>query len=65
MTLSLSAFLQKLYLSSPVDHSMLQLYLHQNYIPFLTDGDQASEILEGLSFADAEIGANNGQDVSR
>jgi len=43
---------------------MLQLYLHQNFVPFLTEVDQGAEILEGLSFADSQIGGKTGQEVS-
>lgn len=37
---------------SPIDSSLLGLYIHQNYTMFCTDIDQCDGVCEGLSWAD-------------
>lgn len=34
---------------------MLQLYVHQNYTPFCNTIEECSELIEGISFADAQL----------
>ncbi|EPQ28938.1 uncharacterized protein PFL1_03738 [Pseudozyma flocculosa PF-1] len=44
---------QDLWTDLPVDPSMFQLYLHQNYTAFTTDIEQCCEIASGISDADS------------
>jgi hypothetical protein len=47
---------QMLYADSPVDASLLGLYIHQNYPQFCTDVDECGGIADGLSCVDASGG---------
>ncbi|PWN53144.1 hypothetical protein IE53DRAFT_384368 [Violaceomyces palustris] len=45
--------LEALWADLPVDPSMFQLYLHQNYPNFCDDIDECAEIMEWMSFTEA------------
>lgn len=48
-----SSFLQTLFLDAPVDTSLYNLYLHQNYPLFCGDIDECFDSIEALSGSDA------------
>lgn len=43
---------------SPIDSSLLGLYIHQNYTMFCTDVDQCDGVCEGLSWVDCVGGVS-------
>jgi cell cycle checkpoint protein len=46
-------FSQVLYKDAPVDTSLFNLYLHQNYPVFCTDIDECAESIDALSRSDS------------
>ena len=45
-----------LYADSPIDSSLLSLYIHQNYTKYCNDLDQVDSIMEWLSWVDSSGG---------
>ena len=43
---------QAMYNDSPIDSSLLSLYVHQNYLSFCQEAEQADALCDYLSLAD-------------
>lgn len=49
---------QLLYASTPIDASLYNLYIHQNYTQFCEEIEQCERLVDGLSWVDASGGEN-------
>ena len=49
-----------LYASTPIDASLLGLYIHQNYTQFCSGLEQCSSVIDNLSWTDSNESENVG-----
>lgn len=54
--LTLRTLFQELYADTPIDASLLSLYIHQNYTQYCTTLDECDALMDTLSYVDASGG---------